>query len=65
MLHQKMMRLLSMQVLIGDDVIMEIEWIRGGSVRLVFDAPVSVSIDRPEYVVKKLTEQMDMIGDGV
>jgi|TARA_B110000908_G_C9944177_1_gene309592 carbon storage regulator len=53
------------QVLIGDDVIMEIEWIRGGSVRLVFDAPVSVSIDRPEYVVKKLTEQMDMIGDGV
>ena len=53
------------QVLIGDDVIMEVEWIRNGSVRLVFDAPLSVSIDRPEYVVMKLTEQMDMIGDGL
>ena len=32
------------QILIGDDVIMEVEWIRGNTVRLKFDAPKDVDI---------------------
>lgn len=50
------------QILIGDDVIMEVEWIRGNTVRLKFDAPKDVDIYRPEYVAMKLNEELDLTG---
>ena len=53
------------QILIGDDVIMEVEWIRGNTVRLKFDAPKDVDIYRPEYVAMKLNSQMTLMGDDV
>jgi len=53
------------QVLIGDDVIMTIDRIQGQTVRLVFDAPKDVSIDRPEYVAMKMVEQIEMMGGEV
>tara|TARA_B100000780_G_scaffold257907_1_gene207982 strand:- start:2365 stop:2550 length:186 start_codon:yes stop_codon:yes gene_type:complete len=45
------------QVLVGDDVIITVNWISGSQVSLAFDAPLDVSIDRPEYLAKKITEQ--------
>jgi carbon storage regulator CsrA len=45
------------QVLIGKDVLMTVEIVKGRTVKLAFDAPASVEIDRPEYLIKKLMKQ--------
>ena len=45
------------QVLIGDDIIITVTSISGGIVRLSFDAPREVKIDRPEYVAQKLSQE--------
>jgi carbon storage regulator len=42
------------QVLIGDNIIITVTSITSGMVRLSFDAPREIKIDRPEYVAQKL-----------
>lgn len=44
------------QVLIGDDIIITVERIQGQTVRLLFDGPRHIPIDRPEYLVKRLRQ---------
>jgi|TARA_R110000796_G_scaffold80776_1_gene178571 carbon storage regulator len=45
------------QVLIGDNIIITVTSITSGMVRLSFDAPREIKIDRPEYVAQKLSQE--------
>ena len=53
----KLTRRVGEVVYIGDDIKVRVDEIRGQSVRLAFDAPDDVIIDREELRLKKIAEQ--------
>lgn len=48
------------KVVIGQDVTVEVVDVKGGRVRLAFDAPQQVSIDREEVRITKDQEKPDV-----